>query len=63
MFSSSAGHMNKRDLAYAISLHMRCYPVLAYQLLGSQVWIVLSMENSRLPATAIDREVGKQITP
>ena len=32
---------------------------ITYQLLGSQLWIVLSTENSRSPATAIDCEVSK----
>ena len=33
--------------------------ILTYLLLGSQLWIFLSTENSRSPGTAIDHEVSK----
>ena len=38
---------------------LSCSEILTYQFLGSQVLIFMSTENSRSPATAIDREVSK----
>ena len=38
---------------------LSCSEILTYQLLGSQLYIFMSTEKSRLPAIAIDREVSK----
>ena len=67
MFSSSAGHSTRAiEIASIACLHnffrhvlLFCSEILTYQLLGSQLWVVLSTENSRSPATAIDCEVSK----
>ena len=42
----TAQHIHERDSV------LRCYPV-TYQFLGSQLWIVLSTENSRSSATTV----------
>ena len=69
--TNSTGHMlssaqHRSEIASITCLHnfsrpalLSCSEILTYQLLGNQLQIVLSMENSKPPATAINRGVSK----